>query len=231
MPRCCAWASPPTSPARGELLDRYRAVFVPSLYLVSDADAANLASYVASGGTVLIGPYSGVVDEFDHVRLGGYPGAFADLLGVRLEEFSPLLPGASVGLDNGARGTVWSERGRATTATVLAAYADGPLASFPALTCHGRAWYVGTRLVDEDLRGLLRTVLADAGVSAPVADPPTGLEVVRRIAPDATSLLFLVNHSPADIALELSGTDLLTGAEFDRALVPAHGVVVLREAG
>ena len=74
-------------------------------------------------------------------------------------------------------------------------------------------------------------VLADAGVSAPVADPPTGLEVVRRIAPDSTSLLFLVNHSPADIALELSGTDLLTGAEFDRALVPAHGVVVLREAG
>jgi len=215
----------------GEPLDRYRAVFVPSLYLVSDADAANLASYVASGGTVLIGPYSGVVDEFDHVRLGGYPGAFADLLGVRLEEFSPLLPGESVGLDNGARGRVWSERGRATTATVLAAYADGPLASFPALTRNGRAWYVGTRLVDEDLRGLLRMVLADAGVSAPVADPPTGLEVVRRIAPDATSLLFLVNHSPADVALELAGTDLLTGAEFDRALVPAHGVVVLREAG
>jgi beta-galactosidase len=215
----------------GGRLDRYRVVFVPSLYLVSDADAANLASYVASGGTVLIGPYSGVVDEFDHVRLGGYPGAFADLLGVRLEEFTPLLPGASVGLDNGARGMVWSERGRATTR-----HRPGRVRRRAARVVSGpdpqwRAWYIGTRLVDEDLSGLLRMVLTDAGVSAPVADPPTGLEVVRRIAPDATSLLFLVNHSPADIALELAGTDLLTGAEFDRALVPAHGVVVLREAG
>ena len=37
--------------------------------------------------------FSGIVDEHDHVRLGGYPGAFRDLLGVRTEEFFPLRRG------------------------------------------------------------------------------------------------------------------------------------------
>src|SRR5207248_2357582 len=67
----------------GAELSRYQVVFVPALYLVSDADAARLVSYVDSGGTLLVGPYSGVVDEQDRVR---YPSAFMDLAGVRIEE-------------------------------------------------------------------------------------------------------------------------------------------------
>ena len=48
--------------------------------------------------------FSGIVDEHDHVRLGGYPGAFRDLLGVRVEEFFPLREGEQVGLDDGSHG-------------------------------------------------------------------------------------------------------------------------------
>jgi len=83
----------------------------------SDADAASFASYVDNGGTVLVGAYSGIVNEDDTVRLGGYPGAFGDLLGVRIEEFFPLLAGESVRLDSGAEGRIWSERGRAPAPT------------------------------------------------------------------------------------------------------------------
>ncbi|MDG6101896.1 beta-galactosidase [Dactylosporangium aurantiacum] len=211
----------------GAPLDRYRAVFVPSLYLISDADAANLAAYAQSGGTVLVGPYSGIVDEHDQVRLGGYPGAFGDLLGVRIEEYFPLLAGESVALDDGTRGTVWTERGRTTGAEILARYADGPLAGAPALTRNGRAWYVGTRLADPDLERLLATVCAEAGVTAPVPDPPPGLEVVRRSAPDGAAYLFLLNHSGEEVGLDLAGTDLLTGAHHDAVRVPGGGVVVL----
>ena len=49
--------------------------------------------------------------EDDHVRLGGYPGAFRDLLGVRVEEFFPLMPGETVALADGRRGSAL-ERGR-----------------------------------------------------------------------------------------------------------------------
>jgi beta-galactosidase len=112
---------------------------------------------------------------------------------------------------------------------VLARYADSPLHGLPALTRNGTAWYLGTRLVDADLRELLAKVCAAAGVSAPVPRPPAGLEVVRRIRPDGSRLLFLINHAGADAPVELRGTDLLTGAA-NPTVVPAGGVVVLHEA-
>ena len=74
-------------------LSGYRLVLVPTLYLVTDAAAAPLAAAVeARRPPSLVTYFSGIVDEHDHIRLGGYPGAFRDLLGVRVEEFFPLLP-------------------------------------------------------------------------------------------------------------------------------------------
>ena len=42
--------------------------------------------------------FSGIVDSRDHVRLGGYPGAFRDVLGIVVEEFFPLRTAGSVSL-------------------------------------------------------------------------------------------------------------------------------------
>ncbi|MBT8226534.1 MAG: beta-galactosidase, partial [Dactylosporangium sp.] len=113
-------------------LSRYRLLLAPALYLVSDAGAANLAAWVATGGTAVIGPFSGVVNEHAQVRLGGYPGAFRDLLGVWVEEHFPLLDGESVALTDGSTGRLWTELAESRGAEVLAAYADGPLAGRPA---------------------------------------------------------------------------------------------------
>src|SRR5690606_12723065 len=63
-------------------LSAYRLVVVPAVYLMSEAAARNLKGYVRGGGTVLVTPYSGIVDETDTVYLGGYPGAISDLVGV-----------------------------------------------------------------------------------------------------------------------------------------------------
>ncbi|HEU4534508.1 MAG TPA: beta-galactosidase trimerization domain-containing protein, partial [Polyangiaceae bacterium] len=60
---------------------------------------ARVAAAVAAGASLLVTFFSGIVDEHDHVRLGGYPGAFRELLGVRVEEFAPLAAGARVRLD------------------------------------------------------------------------------------------------------------------------------------
>jgi len=207
-------------------LSGYRAVFIPSLYLVSDADAANVVSYVDSGGTALIGAYSGIVDECDRVRLGGYPGAFADLLGIRIEEFFPTLPGTVVKLSGGSTGTAWRELGRSAGATVLESYVDGPTAGSPALTRNGRAWYAGTRLDAPSLDRLVTAVCESAGARPVVADLPPGLEAVRRVHPDGDAYLFLINHGDADVTLSVCGTDLLTGQ--DGAVVAAGGVRVLR---
>jgi beta-galactosidase len=210
-------------------LSRYRVVLVPALYLISDADAASLGTYLAGGGTVLVGPYSGIVDEQDRVRLGGYPGAFVEPLGIHVEEFYPMLPGQTVRLSGGGTGQVWQDLGRATAATVVESYVDGPVAGSPAVTRHGRAWYVGTRLVDADLERLIRRVCDGADVRPVVSGAPPGLEAVRRRHPDGTTFLFLINHTDRAVPVAAAGTDLVSGEErVDPVTVPPGEVLVLR---
>jgi beta-galactosidase len=212
-------------------LSRYRLVLAPALYLLDDDAAANLARYVTGGGTLLVGPYSGVVDAHDRVRLGGYPGALRDLLGVWVEEYRPLPAGELVRLDDGAAGRAWTEHAHARAATVVARYADGPVAGGPALTHHrvgaGAAWYLGTRLVDRSLDRLLDAL--GAGPLLPGAPPE--LDAVRRAHPDGRSYLFLLNHGDTEVTVAAAGTDLLTGTDHAGPVtVPAGGAMVLREA-
>ncbi|MEH1058767.1 beta-galactosidase [Micromonospora sp. CPCC 206171] len=213
-------------------LSGYQLVLVPTLYLVRDADAEALRRYVDGGGTALVTYFSGIVDEHDHIRLGGYPGAFRDLLGVRTEEFFPLREGERVRLDDGATADVWTEWLHPEGAEVLASYADGPLPGVAAVTRHrvgrGTAWYVGTRLDEAATDRLVARLLAEAGARPPVA-APTGVEVVRRRDGDR-SWLFVVNHTDAEVRLDVTGTELLGGARCTGELrVPAGEVAVVRE--
>ena len=65
----------------------------------------------------------GIVDEDDHVRLGGYPGALREVLGISTEEFFPLLEGEATALDDGSR-AVGYVLGTADTAGFVRAYRE-----------------------------------------------------------------------------------------------------------
>ena len=106
---------------------------VPVQYLVTDEGAANLRDYVAGGGHLVVTYFSGISDVNDHIRLGGYPGAFRDVLGVWIEEFFPLRQDETISLSAFGDGTIWSELGHAETAEVLASYVHGPVAGSVAL--------------------------------------------------------------------------------------------------
>ncbi|WP_235854389.1 beta-galactosidase [Nonomuraea aridisoli] len=207
-------------------LSGYRLVLVPALYLVSDAGAANLERFVEGGGVALVGPYSGIVDEHDRVRLGGYPGVWRDLLGVTVEEFFPLEAGETVPLAGGGAGTVWSEVAHATTAAVLDAYATGEPAWTRGEAGRGAAHYLTTLPADEALARVLAAVCAEAGVAT--TDTP-GVELVRRSHPDGRSFLFAVNHTDADATVKATGT-ILDGTPVDgRLAVPAGTARIVRE--
>ncbi|WP_435206491.1 beta-galactosidase [Micromonospora sp. bgisy143] len=213
-------------------LSGYRLVLVPTLYLVRDADVEALRRFVEAGGTAAVTYFSGIVDENDHIRLGGYPGAFRDLLGVRTEEFFPLREGERVGLDDGSTADVWTEWLHADDAEVLASYTDGPLPGVPALTRRpvgaGAAWYVGARLDEPATDRLVARLLDEAGVR-PAASAPTGVEVVRR-RDGERSWLFAINHTDTEVRVTASGTELLTGTRCTGELtVPAGEVAVVRE--
>ncbi|MGW0810675.1 beta-galactosidase [Nonomuraea sp. NPDC002799] len=197
-------------------LTGYRLVLVPALYLVSDAGAAGLEEFTRRGGVVLVGPYSGIVDEHDRVRLGGYPGAWRDLLGVSVEEFFPL--DGPIALESGATGGVWSELAHVTSAKVLDTYATGEPAWTRNQWGDGAAHYLTTRLDDDALAEVLATVCAEAG-AWPVAEAAPGVEVVRRSHADGRSYLFAINHTEQDAVVR--------PAEGEPVVVPAGDVRVI----
>lgn len=222
----------------GADLTGYRLVVVPGLYSVRDAEAATLDDAVAAGAHVLVTFYSGIVDESDRVRPGGYPGVWRDLLGVRVEEFAPVLPGTPLGLESGASASLWSERIEATDAAVVDRFADGPAAGRPAITRRaaasgtdaGDAWYLGTLLEKNALRDLVGRVLEGAGVEADPA-ASASVEVVRRVGAER-SYRFIINHGTDDIDVVARGTELVTGdAIAGSCAVPAGAVRVIREEG
>ena len=222
----------------GSRLDGYAAVIVPTLFLLSEHNAAAIAAFATNGGHVVITAFSGIVTSHNRVRLGGYPGAFRDLLGVRFEEIFPLLEHERVTLDNGWAGSVWSELGEATTAQVVASYTEGDLAGRPAVTRRtlpasgrgtaGTATYVSTMLSRASAGALMDDLLARAGVG-PVAAGDRGLERLRR-TDGSRSWLFAINHAATPLSVTVTGLDLISDTRVEGlAVIPAGSVAVIRE--
>ncbi|MFF6883906.1 beta-galactosidase [Streptomyces sp. NPDC012421] len=221
-------------------LSAYPLVVVPALYLMTEAAGQNLREYVENGGTLVVSYFSGIVDEHDAVHPGAYPGALRDVLGLTVDEWSPLLDHQRVGLTGpgGAAltGDLWTEFVRPRGAETVWTYADGPAAGGPAVTRHrlgrGTAWYVSTRLDAASLDAIVAAACDDAGV--PGRDGlPRDVEVVRRAGAHG-QYVFALNHTTEDASVPLDGpgTELLSGTRVNGTLtVPAGGVGVVRLDG
>jgi beta-galactosidase len=212
-------------------LEGYDLVLVCTLYSVTDEAAANIAAAASAGATVLVSYFSGIADEKDHVRLGGYPGAFRDLLGVRVEEFHPLLAGTQLKLSDGTISSVWSEHVHLAGAEALQTFTEYPLEGVPSLTKRsvgaGAAWYLATFPDREGIESIVDQLLEESG-AAPVAAADPGVELTRRRSDDGRSFLFAINHSRSSASVQASGVELLSGERFEGS-VPAGGVVVVAE--
>jgi beta-galactosidase len=220
-------------------LSGYRLVLAPTVYLVSDEAAANLTTFVEAGGTLVMSFFSGIVDPFEHIRLGGYPQPFRRLLGLEVIDWFPLSDGEQIQLkfNDGmqSRADLWSELVTPAGADVLARFAGSTLDGQPAVTSHaygkGRAIYVATRPEAAAMGRILRAAAAEAGVK-PVLEAPAGVSAVRRAGP-RSSILFLLNHRdvPVDVPVDDPGVNLVDGAEVHRGLVRLgpRGVAVIRK--
>jgi beta-galactosidase len=219
-------------------LSAYRLVMVPNLYLVAGHVPDGFERFVSSGGTLVMGFFSGIVDEHDHVRLGGYPAPFRRLLGIRIDEFGALADRQELEVEfaGGERGRsdLWADPIELEGAEALATYAAGPLSGRPALTRNrlgkGTVYYVGTRLDSETMNTFLARILDDQALRPPLG-APTGVEVVRRSA-DAQSYVFILNHSedPVEVKLDRPLEDLLTQKRVPGILsLEPYGLAILQE--
>jgi len=205
----------------GASFDGYDVVVAPILHVVPAELAARLTAFAENGGHLITTYFSGIVDENDHVWLGGYPGILRDLLGIRVEEFGPLLDGDTAELDNGTTGTIWTDRIDVTDGgtSVLSSYRTGDQAGRPAITRRvagaGSAAYVSTRLGPDGLTSVLGDLLSRTGVRSELPAELRGrVELAVR-----GETRFVINRTEEPVDLTALG-----GA--DRTLT-ARGVAVL----
>jgi beta-galactosidase len=187
----------------------------------------NVGRFVADGGTLLVSFFSGIVDGRDHIRLGGYPAPFRELLGLHIEDFAPMAEGERNTLDTQDGGSyacgLWADLIHLEGAEALASYTGGFYAGTPAATRNvygeGAAYYLGTRPEEHYTHLLLKRVCEEAGVG-PTLEAPPGVDAVRRINEDL-SYLFVVNHNDEAVEVRLPnpGRNLLAGTEHDSQLV------------
>jgi beta-galactosidase len=219
-------------------LGRYGVLIAPVLHVVPAGLAKELTRYAEQGGHLVTTYFSGVVDENDHVWLGGYPGALRELLGIRVEEFGPLLAGEAVELDDGTAGTLWTDRIEVADpgTEVLVRYRTGEQAGRPAVTRRvaggGSAAYVSTRLGVTGLTALLPRLLGPAGVVSELPEAVRGrVELVVRRG-DGVRFLFLVNRTGETVSVPgVTGEVLLGSADGEGVLtLGPRGVGVVRQA-
>jgi len=208
-------------------LDGYRLVIAPVLYAVPASLRDKLTAFVEGGGHLVTTYFSGIADENDHIWLGGYPGAFREMLGIRVEEFRPLWEDETVALSNGTTGSLWSEPIDIASddVEVLLSYENEeelgaavtrrPVGS-------GSAAYVSTRLGVAGLTHLLPALLEGAGVESELPAALRGkVELVTREG-EGGRFEFYINRT--DSFVDLPEGDYLYGAT---TLAP-RGVAVRR---
>jgi len=221
----------------GDDLTPYKLIVLPNLYLVGAKDAENIVRYVENGGTLVMSFFSGIVNENEHIWLGGYPAPFRRLLGMSVEEFVPLIKGQEITLrfldGKQAISDLWADVIQLEGAEVLASFSEDYFAGKPALTRHkfgkGTSYYLGTRLPAEDMQKVFEFAFQDAGVR-PTLDVPAGVEVINRISEEG-DFFCILNHLPDPVTIDLKnncGTDLLTGQYLEAYVsIEPYGVRIL----
>ena len=214
-------------------LARYKLVVAPSLNVITEATARRLADYVRGGGHLILGPRSGMKDEYDRLEPVRQPGPLAALLGGQVEQFYALDEEIAVG---SGKASIWAEAlsTSAPDTEVLLRYgqANGWLDGKPAVISRkvgkGRITYVGALVDDAVMKGLIDGALIDAGVARDF-EVPEDVELMTREGEDR-EIVILVNHGreTREVSLPAAMTDVLAGGRVAKVTLAAEGVAVLQ---
>ncbi len=222
-------------------LDSYKLVLAPDLNVISSQLAAHLLAYVEQGGDLLLGPRSGMKNEYDALNVQRQPGPLVAPLGGRVEEYYALETAVPV---SGAMGVgtaaLWAERlwVRAPDDTVLLRYGksngwlDGHAAMITRRVGKGRISYLGAVLDPALMDRVIAWATSDAKIKPEFAPLPDGVEVCRRVSASHT-IFVLINHGavPAEIQLPVAMKNVLDGGKnVTRVQLGAQGVSVLESA-
>jgi beta-galactosidase len=218
-------------------LDSYKLVVAPNLNVIPDDLAQRLADYVHEGGHLVLGPRSGMKDQYNSLLTERQPGKLVGALGGRVEQFYALDEPVSVSGKLGTgRADLWAEQlsTRADDCQTLLSYdrANGWLDHQPAIVTHvygkGRISYIGAPL-DETLMDSAARWMIESSKVEPIFGPvPASVEVCRRTG-NGKEVFVLINYSRENrhVTLPRSMKEALSGNQLQALDLAGYGVAIL----
>ncbi|MGY6498239.1 MAG: beta-galactosidase [Microcella sp.] len=202
----------------GPVSEKYAVVVAPMVFCATDEALEALGDVAKRGDTLVVSYLTGATTETGRVRLGGYLGPLADVMGVNVEEFVPMpsAPDQAVASHahvagpgiSAARVSQWAEELRVEGADVVAHFIDGELDGAPAITCAkvgaGSAWYVSTGLSAPTIALLARTRW---GVEPHIRDREPASAVVEFASRGDRALLISHSDMPATVTYRVDASD------------------------
>ncbi len=242
-------------PTRAPLAS-YKFLVAPSLNVIDVALAAKLIAWVRAGGHLLLGPRSGMKDQFNSLNTQRQPGPLVSSLGGRVEQYYALdhtmhltSPTQSLQLSATATADTWAEvlslRSSGTSVSLEYIDPNGWLDHQPAMITRsigqGSISYLGTLPDDATLATAIQQAAKDAGIAPPGTPSSNGIEICRRVSDDSRrNVVIVINHTgkPANVTFPTRYKSLLKSNPDGSALstlsptgtivtLPAQGVAVL----
>lgn len=221
-------------------LEGYKLVVAPDLNLIPEKLANHLIEYVRNGGELVLGPRSGMKDEYNALLTQRQPGYLVDPLGGRVEQYYALEKDFPVaGKWGEGTATIWAEQMKATApdTIVLMKYgaANGWLDGQPAVLTRklgkGRITYIGAILDDKTMSAAADWMVGQSGVTPAFGTVPDGIAVSRREGA-GKQVFILINFKREAQRVELPRRmDVVLGsaANGNEVELPAYGVEVLQD--
>ena len=222
-------------------LSELKLYVIPGWAPFDDAWVAPLRAWVEAGGTLILGARSGTHRLSDmQVPALSQPAAFAELAGIRINEFGRQNASAARPLSFKLGATtiasaLFYEQLALHGAEAIATWNERHLAGSPAMTRHrlgkGSVIWVGTCLTREVFSALVPTLTTYANVKPVITGLPAGCSVSQRVGPGRT-LTFVTNHTSVPQTMQApAGTDVLTGNVHPAGMLnlTPYGVVVLKK--
>ena len=218
-------------------LENYKLVVAPDLNLIPEDLAKHLIDYAKNGGHLVLGPRSGMKDQFNKLLPQRQPGYLVDALGGRVEQYYALEKNVPVAGDLGdGEARIWAEQMKVASsdATVLLRYgkSNGWLDNQPAVITRqcgkGRITYIGAVLDEKLTAAAMDWAIQQSEVKPLFAAVPDGVEVSERRG-DHKRTYLLINFSQTDqrIAVPSSLKAVLHENTGDTVKLPPYDVEVL----
>jgi len=197
-------------------LTKYKVLFTPFTYIMSEQNALRLKEYVNNGGILISDARLAVKNEYNGIFSEPLPGLLTELFGITVDDFdlvessenrkiscmreAPILKCREVSP------SAFVEALGILSADVIAVHKGAWLDGKPAITMNeygkGKAIYVGT-FFSTELIDMMAKDFINNGLIQPIATlNDTQVEIISRCGRDF-SLLFIINHSDSYKKVEI----------------------------